>query len=321
MPVSRRHRYLLLAAAVLTYVLVTMGGVVCVTDSSRGCPDWPACYGQLIPPMRIDSILEYAHRVLAALASLSIVASAVVGWRKTRAIRWLSWPPTIAVAFLLIVIVLGAMVVLRGLTPGLAALDLGSALMVLALMLASTVVAFVRRDHPALPDRLSFDSFYSWLAWWTMVAVWVVLVSAVVVADSGSVTRCLGWPLFSGRLLRGDLHGWLQMARWLAGIAADILIVAIVVQAWHTQRGRAAIVWAATLAGVLLLAETIVGALLKIFGFPVFLLALYAALATTLWALLVILAVLAGLAPGMPVGERFGGDPGGAEIRLRNPRS
>ena len=132
-PVSNWHRSLLLTAAVLTYLLVTLGGIVCVTDASQGCPDWPGCYGQLVPPMRIDSILEYAHRVLAALASLSIVAAAVAGWRRTRAIRWLRWPPTIAVVLLLVVIVLGAMVVLRGLTPGLAALDLGSALLVLAL--------------------------------------------------------------------------------------------------------------------------------------------------------------------------------------------
>ncbi|MGD9144175.1 MAG: protoheme IX farnesyltransferase, partial [Anaerolineae bacterium] len=115
-----------------------------MTGASRGCPDWPGCYGQLVPPMRLDSILEYAHRVMAALTSLFIVASAIAGWRKAGSIRWVSRPPVIAVALLLAVIIFGAMVVLRGLEPGLAALDLGSALGVLALMLTATVVAFVR---------------------------------------------------------------------------------------------------------------------------------------------------------------------------------
>jgi cytochrome c oxidase assembly protein subunit 15 len=260
--------------------------------------------------MRIDSILEYAHRVLAALASLSIVAAAVAGWRRTRAIRWLRWPPTIAVVFLLVVIVLGAMVVLRGLTPGLAALDLGSALLVLALMLLSTVIAFARRSNPALPDRLSYPSSYARLALWTLLAVWVVLVSAVVVADSGSVTRCLGWPLFSERLFRGDLHGWLQMARWLAGIAAGLLIVAVVVQAWRKQRQQKAILYAATVVGMLFLAETIVGAVLMINGSSVSLWTVYAALAAALWTVMVILFVLAGLAS----------QPSRAE-RLHQPRS
>ncbi|MGD8624887.1 MAG: COX15/CtaA family protein, partial [Anaerolineae bacterium] len=114
---TRRHRDLLLAASLLTYLLVTLGGIVCVTDASRGCPDWPACYGRIVPPPRLDSILEYTHRVLAGLASLAIVAAALVGWR-SRAGRWVRWPPAMAVVLVAVVIVLGALGVVRGLEPG-----------------------------------------------------------------------------------------------------------------------------------------------------------------------------------------------------------
>ena len=57
--VSKRHCYLLLAATTLTYLIVTMGGLVCATESGRGCPDWPGCYGRLVPMMKIDSIIEF----------------------------------------------------------------------------------------------------------------------------------------------------------------------------------------------------------------------------------------------------------------------
>jgi cytochrome c oxidase assembly protein subunit 15 len=298
--VTRGHRALLLVAAALTYLLVTLGGVVCVTDASRGCPDWPACYGQLLPPPRVDSVLEYAHRVLAALTSISIVASAVLGWRRARSLRWISWPPLFAVGFLVIVIILGAMVVLRGLEPELAALDLGSALMVLALVLVAALVAVVHRRQPTVPIRLAWDSPYARLAAGSLVAVFVVLLSAVLVADEGSLVRCLGWPLVSERWLRGDLRGWLQAARWLLSVVADLLITALVVQAWRAHRRQPAIVRAATAAGVVLLAEILVGLLLPLFGFAVSLLVVYVALAAALWTLLVALVVLTGLSGARP---------------------
>ena len=120
-----------------------MGGIVCVTESGRACPDWPRCYGQMVPPIRTDAIIEYTHRLFAALTSPFIIAAALVGWRKARSIRWVSRPPVLAVGRLLAFVAFGAIAVLRGLPPWAAALDLGLALIVLALMLTSPIVAAV----------------------------------------------------------------------------------------------------------------------------------------------------------------------------------
>jgi cytochrome c oxidase assembly protein subunit 15 len=284
----------------MTWLLVVLGGVVCITGSSRGCPDWPACYGQLVPPLRLDSMLEYTHRVLALLTSLLIVASAIVGWRNARSIRWVAWPPVIAIAFLVAVVVFGAMVVLRGLEPGLAVLDLGSALLVLALVLAATVVAFFGYKDPALPDRLSFQDPFARLALWTLVAVFVVLVSGVLVAEDGSMVRCLGWPLFGGRLDLSEARGWLQGVRRLAGGLAGVLILLVLVQAWRVHEQQWAIRSVATAVGMAFLVETAIGALLWMHGFSVGLYVVYAAAATALWTLLVVLVVWAGLLSSGP---------------------
>ena len=50
--------------------LVVLGGVVRVTGSGLGCPDWPLCYGRVVPPWELTALIEYSHRM---------VASAIVG--------------------------------------------------------------------------------------------------------------------------------------------------------------------------------------------------------------------------------------------------
>ncbi len=290
--ITKGHRYLLTTAAVMTCLLVALGGIVCITNSSQGCPDWPACYGQFIPPPRVDSIIEYTHRLIAALTTLLIIASAVVSWRKTRSIRWLSWPPVIAVVLTFAVIVFGAFVVLTGLPPVVAAIDLGSALLVLAFMVVTAVVARICHRNPALTNQISFADTFAKLVLWTVITIFIVFVSGVLVAESGSMVRCLGWPLYNVDF--GDL-GWPQVARHLVAGVAGVLIVATVGQAWRTQRNHPATLYTATATGGVFLAEIGVGILLPASDFNVFLLMAYVVLAAFLWALLVALAMLAGL--------------------------
>ncbi len=267
-----------------------------MTASGKGCPDWPGCFGSVVPPMRSAAIIEYLHRLIAGLTSPLIVLAAIMGWRQARSIRWVSRPPVIAIGFLCAVIVFGAFAVLTGLPPALAVLDLGSALFVLALMATATVVAFARRANPALPDSISFHSSYAQLTAWTAGIVFFVLVSGVLVAESGSLTRCLGWPLYNESLALVDVRGWLQVARRLSGGVAGLLIFVSVVQAWSTQRKQTPILRTATIVGVLFLLEITAGVFILTGGRTTFLLVTYVAAATALWAMLVVLVVVAGLA-------------------------
>jgi cytochrome c oxidase assembly protein subunit 15 len=292
--ITRGHAALLLAASALTCLLITLGGIVCVTGSAAGCPDWPGCYGRIVPPPQVNAIIEVLHRFVAALTSPFILAAAIVGWRRTRSIRLVSRPPVIAIPFLLAVVVFGALAVLRGLPRGLAAVDLGSALIVLALMVAATAAAAARRANPDLPDRLSIRD--AGLALGALGATFVVLVSGVLVAGKGSLTRCLGWPM--ARIMPNDLPGWPQAARPLVAGVASVLILALVVNAWRTQRRSAAYRAVATAAGVVLLVEVVAGALMLTAGFAIPLLVISVAAAAALWSLLAVLVVWSGVGSG-----------------------
>jgi heme a synthase len=292
--VSKRHCHLLLAAATMTYLIITMGGIVCATESGHGCPDWPGCYGRIVPLMKMDSIIEYMHRLVAALTSPVVIAAAIVGWRRSPAIRWVSRPPIIAVAFLFVVAGLGARAVLRGLSPFWAAVDLGLALLVLALMATASIVAFARYANPTLPDRLWFRGSFAKLSLWTLGAIFVVLVSGVIV-DGDSIARCLGWPLYFARRVPIDLRGWLQLSRRVFAAGASLLIITVVWQAWRTQRSRATIVHSAMTFGAVFVAEITVGVYMLARGSNLLLLGIYVALAAALWTSSVVLVVLAGL--------------------------
>jgi protoheme IX farnesyltransferase len=129
-----RFRRLAVVTIAATFVLIAVGGLVRATDSGLGCPDWPRCFGRLVPPAELHAWIEHSHRLVASVVMVLVALLVVAAYRtgQERAVR------RAAVAALVMVLaqaLLGAFVVWWKLRADSVTLHLATALALVALLI------------------------------------------------------------------------------------------------------------------------------------------------------------------------------------------
>ena len=280
-------RGLSLLTALSVFALVVLGGVVRVTGSGLGCPDWPLCHGGLLPPLETKAIIEYAHRLVASvLVGPLILATCLIAWIAFRRERWLSVPAALALILLVGQALLGGVTVVNEL-PGsvvLAHLALGEAL--LGVMVLMLVV--VNWGPPTIPVLDNFP----WLVLASVGALFLLLLSGSYVTTAGATTACLDWPLCQGDLIPDHTMQMIHMAhRLIAAVIGIFLLYTLFVGIRNGSRPFETKLLAVVVA-ILFVAQVMVGAATVWLKFPVDLRALHLAMATAAWAFLVALGAL-----------------------------
>lgn len=123
---EQQFRSLALLTVILIYLVILAGGIVRGTGSGMGCPDWPKCFGQWVPPTDVSQLpsnyqeiyshrgyantafnvaktwIEYVNRLLGVLTGIFIFLTFLASlrfFRNDSTITWLSFLSFILVGF------------------------------------------------------------------------------------------------------------------------------------------------------------------------------------------------------------------------------
>ncbi len=179
----RRVAWITIAAV---YFLILVGASVRASGAGMGCPDWPTCFGQWIPPLSeaglpenyreiyahrgydevpfnvVKTWTEYVNRLVGVVIGLLIMLTAWKSWSCRRHDPWI-FRASLA-AFFMVVYQgwLGSRVVASNLQPGMITVHMVMALAIVAVLLFA--LARARRDVVASQSVGQMDpQFRIWL--------------------------------------------------------------------------------------------------------------------------------------------------------------
>lgn len=288
---TREHRVALLAMTTLvsTILLILMGSIVRVTGHGLGCPDWPLCYGQPIPPFIVGAWFEFSHRLIGVIASVQMVTLGWIAWRRYGNVAWLRVPGLLVIILLALQIPLGGIHVLLEIPPVTGLIHTAFALAIVGLValmfaiLYPASVAMRRASAPLVNDR----RFVTW-ATITMGLTYLLLLTGSLVTRTGASLACPAFPWCGVSGVPWPTLIWIQMLhRYAAFTVAFFVLVAVI---WILRRpvegGWRKFAYGLLAALVVQFALGIGNVLLRI---PIWTRALHLTVGATLWVLVVIL--------------------------------
>ncbi len=274
-----------LATAIL---LVTVGVIVRATDSGLGCPDWPLCYGKLVPPIDDPKAwIEWFHRTIAAVIGFQILGLAALAIRDHRDRPILVWPSLAAVGLVGFQAWLGRETVRLGNSGESVSAHLAAAMLLVGLLVFVTV----RAGFPARLKARGASQRFTLLAVFAAVATYALLLFGSNVTATDSALVFPDWPLMGGSLVPPltEASSAQVLHRWVAGVVG-LIVLCVGVVAWRDRRAHPGLARLAGTAAALFVVQMIIGGLQVMTQLSGWSQTLHLAIAAIIWCLLVGLA-------------------------------
>ena len=315
-PVTPRRfqTFAVVALCALTAIVLT-GAAVRLTDSGLGCPDWPRCYGKVVPPLSFHSVIEFGNRVFSASIGFVVIGVWIASLLRTPRRRDLTLLATLLPLGVLAQGVLGGFTVKHELAPGFVMAHFGLSMLIL---IAAVALVFRARSEPGErpPAR---DRVTVWLVRFLAVLGGVVVFVGTAATASGPHAGGNDGELIHRLDFKGPGHTLEWVIHRHATLAATLGLGIIL--AWFLSKRRdenRELTDALMVAGILMAAQGLVGTVQYELALPADIVWVHVTLATVTWiALLWCVGAAGRLAPrGAPgaAGSLRAGDEAHARV-------
>ncbi|MGD2122051.1 MAG: COX15/CtaA family protein [Gemmatimonadota bacterium] len=149
---SQHHRAFFITVY-WTLGLLFLGSIVHATESSLACPDWPTCFGTMLPDMVGGVFWEHLHRLVAGGLILFFGGALYLAWREGPSQPWIVKATAAGLGLLLIQSVLGGVTVLLRLPDAVSTSHLGLAFVFLGLAAVLATVTSPSWDQGIGPSE------------------------------------------------------------------------------------------------------------------------------------------------------------------------
>jgi cytochrome c oxidase assembly protein subunit 15 len=242
---KERIRRLVWKLCLATLLLMAIGSATRVMNAGLACPDWPLCYGTLVPTkqMNFQVFLEWFHRLDAALIGIGAIALSVVAWWNRNFLpQWLPWAATFALFLIVFQGLLGGLTVTQLLRFDIVTAHLGTALLFFTTLL---VIGTALTPYQGTGN-------VGKLPWLSLIAAILVYLQSLLGALVGSrwaLHQCL-----AGQELCGVMYSHIGGV-----VPPTIATLAVVFLSWRTPALHPALRRLANMAGGLLALQILLG--------------------------------------------------------------
>lgn len=134
-------RRIAMGIAIATWMVMAIGSATRVMNAGLACPDWPLCYGSVLPAeqMNLQVFLEWFHRLVASTVGFATIVLFGASWYFRQSLpKWLPWATSGSLSLVVFQGILGGLTVTQLLRFDIVTAHLGTGLLFFSSLLAIT---------------------------------------------------------------------------------------------------------------------------------------------------------------------------------------